>query len=164
MKFAAYQQDNEREGIMLKKKLYRSRRDSVIGGVCGGIADYFDIDSTLIRLAFILILLARGAGLLAYIIAWILIPGKPQSFYDENGKEIDVVDIESDNDKDEDSKNMFSNRRRLLGIILIIMGGIFLIDVWVPHFYWQRFWPFIIIALGIGILIKGVGDNGQKER
>lgn len=155
--------DKKRGEALMKKKLYRSRKDRMIGGVCGGIADYFDIDPTLVRLAFLLILLARGAGLLAYIIAWIIIPEKPQSYYDEDGNEIDVVDIESDDDKNGGNINITSDRQKLLGIILVIMGGIFLVDIWVPHFYWHRFWPFIIIALGIGILIKGAGNNEQKE-
>lgn len=61
----------------MAKKLYRAPEDkSMIGGVCAGIADYFDIDPTLVRLAFLFIVLARGAGVLAYIIAWIIIPEK----------------------------------------------------------------------------------------
>ena len=46
----------------------------MIGGVCGGIGEYFNVDPTLIRLVWILFLFAGGAGLLAYIIAWIIIP------------------------------------------------------------------------------------------
>ncbi len=149
----------------MKKKLYRSRKDRIIGGVCGGIANYFDIDPTLVRLAFLLILLARGAGLLAYVIAWIIIPEKPESFYDENGKEVDVVDIKEDKDEDNNDgyEKVISDKQRLFGIILVILGGLFLVEIWIPHFYWQRFWPFIIIALGIGILIKGASNSGQQR-
>jgi phage shock protein PspC (stress-responsive transcriptional regulator) len=57
------------------KKLYRSEKDKVLGGVCGGIGEYFEIDSTLIRLLWILFAFV-GAGILAYIIAWIVIPKK----------------------------------------------------------------------------------------
>jgi len=56
------------------KKLYRSRKQRIIGGVCGGIAEYFGIDPVLIRLAWILFCLVWGAGVLFYIIAWIIIP------------------------------------------------------------------------------------------
>ncbi|MFH1126795.1 MAG: PspC domain-containing protein [archaeon] len=56
------------------KKLYRSRKNRMIAGVCGGIAEYFDIDPTLVRLAWILVTFAGGAGLLAYLIAWIIVP------------------------------------------------------------------------------------------
>jgi len=58
----------------MSKKLYLSETDKKIGGVCGGIAEYFDIDSTLVRLGWILFILAGGSGLLAYFIAWIIMP------------------------------------------------------------------------------------------
>jgi phage shock protein C len=56
------------------KKLYRSQTDKMIAGVCGGIAEYFGIDSTLVRLGWVLFTFAGGSGILAYIIAWIIIP------------------------------------------------------------------------------------------
>ena len=61
----------------MEKKLYRSEKDSMIAGVCGGIAEYFDVDSTLIRLLTVIFVLLGGAGVVAYIIAWIIIPKNP---------------------------------------------------------------------------------------
>lgn len=61
------------------KRLYRSRTDRVIGGVCGGLAEYFGIDSTVFRLLF-LILLFFGGGFLLYAIFWIIMPQRPVSF------------------------------------------------------------------------------------
>ena len=61
------------------KKFYRSRDDRKIAGVCGGIADYFGVDSTLIRLLWIVLtLLSMGfGGVVAYIIAWVIVPEEP---------------------------------------------------------------------------------------
>ena len=56
------------------KRLYRSKKDRMICGVCGGIANYFNIHPTLVRLAFVLIAMGAGSGILAYIIAAIIIP------------------------------------------------------------------------------------------
>lgn len=56
------------------KRLYRSRDDRMISGVCGGIAEYFDVDPTLVRLAWVVISCMAGSGVLAYIIAAIIIP------------------------------------------------------------------------------------------
>lgn len=56
------------------KRLYRSRRDRMIGGVAGGLAEYLGTDPTVIRLAFGLSILLGGAGILAYLIMWIVIP------------------------------------------------------------------------------------------
>jgi len=60
-----------------QKKLYRSRKSRVIAGVCGGLAEYFNLDPTIIRLGWVIISLAYGFGVLAYIIAWLLIPNNP---------------------------------------------------------------------------------------
>ena len=61
----------------MKKKLYRSEKDHMIAGVCGGIAEYFDVDATLVRLLTGLSVILGGAGFVAYIIAWIIIPKNP---------------------------------------------------------------------------------------
>jgi phage shock protein PspC (stress-responsive transcriptional regulator) len=58
----------------MKKKLYRSESNKIIAGVCGGLADYFGLDATLIRIIWVLLVLLAGTGILAYIIAWILMP------------------------------------------------------------------------------------------
>ena len=58
----------------MNRELTRSLDDRRLAGVCGGLAAYFDIDSTIIRIVFALLILAYGSGLLAYILAWILIP------------------------------------------------------------------------------------------
>ena len=61
----------------MKKRLYRSKTNSMIAGVCGGLGEYFDIDPIFIRLLWVLFILAGGSGILAYIIAWIVIPQQP---------------------------------------------------------------------------------------
>ena len=59
------------------KRLYKSRNEKKLAGVCGGIAEYFDTDPTLIRLAWVIFSLAGGCGILAYIIAAIIMPNEP---------------------------------------------------------------------------------------
>ena len=58
----------------MQRKLYRSRNDSRIAGVCGGLGEYLDIDPTLVRLIFVLLALTGGHGVLLYIILWLLVP------------------------------------------------------------------------------------------
>ncbi len=60
-----------------KKRLYKSEEDKMLAGVCGGIAEFFGIDPTLVRLGWVLFTLLGGSGLLAYIIAAIIIPHDP---------------------------------------------------------------------------------------
>ena len=59
------------------KKLYKSNTDKKIAGVCGGIAEHFNIDATLVRLGWVVFSLLGGSGLLAYIIAAIIMPERP---------------------------------------------------------------------------------------
>ncbi len=60
------------------KRLYRSRSDRMIAGVCAGLGKYFGIDPTLVRLAFVILALAGMSGGLAYIIMWIVVPEEPE--------------------------------------------------------------------------------------
>lgn len=63
---------------MNNKKLYKSNTDKKICGVCGGLAEYLGIDSTIIRLILVLLVLFAGTGVLAYIIAALVMPSKPE--------------------------------------------------------------------------------------
>ena len=58
----------------MEKRFTRSRRDKKIAGVCGGLAQYFDIDATLVRVVFVLLALFSGGGLLLYVILWLVMP------------------------------------------------------------------------------------------
>lgn len=64
----------------MTKRLYRSTKDRMIAGVCGGIAEYFNIDPTIVRVIAVLLLLPGGfPGLVPYLVLWIIVPKDPQS-------------------------------------------------------------------------------------
>ena len=63
----------------MEKRLYKSNDNRMLDGVCGGIAEYFNIDPTIVRLGWVIFSLAGGSGVLAYIIALIIIPEKPHN-------------------------------------------------------------------------------------
>ena len=73
------------------KKLYRSRRDRQMAGVCGGLAEYFNIDATIIRLLFVVFTFVGGPGLLAYIVLAIVVPEEP--VVHEKAKHEDTDDL-----------------------------------------------------------------------
>ncbi len=95
---------------MANRKIYRSRKDKILGGVCGGVAEYFDIDPTIVRLVAVLLFFAEGIGLLLYIVSWFVIPERPGSTinYDERTNTIDV-DGYSYNDDDSNHQEEKSN-------------------------------------------------------
>ena len=71
---------NDREAHMAKK-FYRSRKNRVIAGVCGGMAEYFDIDPIIVRLITLSLVLSAGGGIIAYLIARIAVPKEPDDQY-----------------------------------------------------------------------------------
>lgn len=153
--------------LIMKKKLYRSRKDYMIAGVCGGIAEYFDIDSTLVRLLTVLVVLIGGAGVIAYIIAWIVIPKNPDQISDEAFEEREKVkekikkgakevieEVKEHFESEEPSHKSEKNRRILGGIIVIAIGLTFLLNSLFPWVGWGRLWPVILIAVGTIIMIQ----------
>ncbi|RME24820.1 MAG: PspC domain-containing protein [Candidatus Zixiibacteriota bacterium] len=123
----------------MAQRLYRSRKEKMIGGVCGGLAEYFDVDPTLVRLIAVVLLFASGVGLLAYIIAWIIIPEAPLGYEAPGSRHA----------------TRGSWGKYLPGLVLVFIGAAMLMH----HFwYWFRigdFWPLILIAIGVALLISG---------
>jgi len=64
----------------MEKKYYLSTTDKKIGGVCGGLAEYFEIDALLVRLLFVFLFFSLGGGLLLYLLLWILAPKRPTAW------------------------------------------------------------------------------------
>ncbi|MBA7592256.1 hypothetical protein ES708_34434 [subsurface metagenome] len=139
----------------------------MIAGVSGGIAEYFDIDSTLVRLLTVLVVLLGGAGVVAYIIAWIVIPKNPEQISDEvfeerenikekikKGTKNVIEEVKVHFESEEHSHKSEKNRRILGGIIVIAIGLIFLLNSLFPWVGWGRLWPVILIAVGMTIMIQ----------
>jgi phage shock protein C len=60
-----------------KKRLYRSRKDKMIAGVCGGLGEYYGVDTSWVRIAFVLFFFLGGCALLVYTIMWLIVPLSP---------------------------------------------------------------------------------------
>ncbi|HOR42497.1 MAG TPA: PspC domain-containing protein [Atribacterota bacterium] len=132
----------------MTKKLYRSKKDSIIAGVCGGIAEYFQLDSTLVRLLAILVVFLGGAGVIAYIVAWIIIPQNPE----QETEPVELNDAPSeDSQVDKDSK-----RHIWGGFVLIALGLFFLARSFFPRLMVVSLWPIILIAVGIFLIIQSL--------
>jgi phage shock protein C len=136
----------------MNKRLYRSTREKMIGGVCGGMAEYFDIDPVLIRILFVVATFVGGSGVLAYIICWIIIPEEPRVVQPAATQQ-----TTSQPNPPQPQPVVTSEGHRgsaIAGIILIVIGGLFLADNLLPHFHFGELWPILLIILGIGILSK----------
>ncbi len=141
------------------KKVFRSRRDKVLGGVCGGLGIYFDIDPVLIRIIFVLSGLFHGFGVIAYIILWIIIPDEPLVFPGFNTA--DQTDTENSSGSPENtapSQNPIPHSsdsgRMVAGIFLIILGLLFLSHRFFYFFHIRDILPFGLLLLGIILLVN----------
>jgi phage shock protein C len=157
----------------MERHLYRSRTDRMIGGVCGGLADYFSVDPTLVRVAAVLLGIANGVGVIAYIILLIIVP-------EEGDKPMYTAWTDSTNGQEATTPADQAEpapapaavpepapaapvapaktppRRGGLtgGIILIVIGAIFLASQFVPGLDIGKLWPLILVAIGVSMILK----------
>ncbi len=121
--------------------LRRSRDDRVIAGVCGGLGRYLGVDPVLLRIAFVVLAIAGGGGILLYILSWILIPeersGEPLGTARPSG---------------------FDTTRLIVGGTLIAIGTILLLNLSIPRFG-KYFWPLALIAIGVAIVIQAAASR-----
>jgi phage shock protein C len=145
---------------MTEKRLYRSREHAMLGGVCAGIAEYFDTDPSLVRLATVIMFFAGGIGILAYIVAWIIIPNKPlKAETPEQDSKISVPE----NEEHSDLAHSVGRPRFILGIGLIALGALFLMSNILPWFSFFKLWPVILIIIGVLVISRGIEKGGDHE-
>ena len=159
----------------MERRLYRSKYDRMIWGVCGGLAKYFNVDPAIIRVIMVLLIFAHGLGIVAYVILAIITPIEPSESpvtAEAAGESIEEAkepvaeparDIHSSfsveegktEHKIQDIDKTFYNRRLAIGIILIVFGAFFIVTNlrlfdWL---HWGTFWPLIIVAIGLVIIL-----------
>lgn len=119
--------------------LRRSRSDRVIAGVCGGLGRYLGVDPVLVRIAWVALAIAAGTGVLAYIIAWIVIP-------EEREGEVIVAAPHSDS----------TSVRVVIGGALVFIGALLLANRFAPWIDARLVWSVGLIALGLLVISRGV--------
>ena len=116
----------------------RRRGERMIAGVCGGIGRYLGVDPVLLRIAFIVLALANGLGVIAYVVAWVAIPeerpGQPLAAAPEPRRE---------------------TGRLVLGGSLVVLGLVLLVDRLAPNLD-ELFWPVAVVAVGVAVMLVGL--------
>lgn len=154
------------------KKLYRSIENRYIGGVCSGLAEYFDIDVVIVRLLFFIALIIGGGGFFAYIILWIVIPEEPikqkHMNMNENDTKGEFAETSDNNEQkaeksqDQQSKKRHNRNNMLGGIILVTIGILFLLDN-LTSIEFGNLWPVLLIVAGIAVLINSFNNKNKKN-
>jgi phage shock protein PspC (stress-responsive transcriptional regulator) len=150
----------------MEKKLYRDEHRKVIGGVCAGLADYLNIDVSIVRIIFLASLVLKGVGFLPYIILWIVLPKKNYIFNDP------TVDYKVPPDPMGyyDPANPLpvkkkSNFSVIAGASLIVTGTFFLLDElnFIPDIDFGQLWPVILIGIGFAFIFQRDKPEPWKE-
>jgi len=152
----------------MERRLYRSRKSKIIAGVAGGLGEYFDIDPVFVRVLFVVATIAHAAGLLAYIILWIVVPKEPIIF-PTTGSAGQPSTQTGEGEISMETKNTDYNYRHrgrhgsvIGGIVLIMLGGLFLADNYIPLLEFSNTWPLILVAIGIGLIWTSVRREEQR--
>ncbi len=141
----------------MNNDLFKSQKNKMIAGVCGGIAEFTRIDATIIRLAVAAIAFVFQPIIILYIIAAIVIPrydGNAQSNMNgtcsSEGNQDSYYNAGDENGQNDDYDPQ--NTRVVLGGALILIGAGFLSNYMFPQFYEKFFWPFLFIAAGAAVI------------
>ena len=137
--------------------LYRSKSESMIGGVAGGIGEAINIDPTFIRVLFILLVLVGGGGVILYIILWIVLPLNDQNTYNVNSNIMEENNTQEKGQGPDFSHDTTKFKKKdegslLAGLILITLGIILLVIRYIPRIDFGDLWPVILIVIGIVLL------------
>jgi len=140
---------------MQNKKLSRSQNEKILAGVAGGLGKYFEIDPLIIRIIFIFLTLFHGFGLLLYLILALIVPSEEGS---DNLKSNVGSFAKEVREKAEIIKNKgwWNRKRNIIGLIIIVIGLVFLIDIVLPLSFsaWGIIWPLIIIFIGFYLIFN----------
>lgn len=147
----------------IKKKLYRNKKEAIIGGVCKGLADYFEVDETLVRLIFLVLTIGAGSGILIYLVLWWITPVLPnetgaseenrgaeiKEFVNKVGSEAREIISEVKGGKTE------HHGVNMIGVGLILIGAIVLLNRLMPQVWGNDLmWPMVLMFVGGFILFK----------
>jgi phage shock protein PspC (stress-responsive transcriptional regulator) len=154
----------------MEKKLQRNQQDKMIAGVCSGLADYFDVDVTWVRIAFVITVIAGASGLLAYLVLWIAVPKKPYlPDYGQFTTDYNVNDPANTSNPmpgmaySKPKKKDTGKGRLIVGVIFIVFGTFFLLNEFnlIPDWVeFHKLWPLILIGMGIYTL-SGAKNNAK---
>jgi len=140
----------------MAKRLYRSFDNKMLGGICGGLAEYFDVDPSVMRiLAVISLFISGGMTILVYIVAWIIIPLNEPSITAEKPKVVPV--------KVGEPPRISPWTTYMPGLVLIFFGSMLLIREHWFWFAWRDMWPAILIAVGLVLIFAGKRSPSKES-
>ena len=152
------------------ERLYRSSTQRMLGGVCGGLGEYFNIDPTLVRIVYVIVTIATAVflGVALYLALWLIIPSEASLGKSVRDSLRENVDEMAQSARDISNEVQATLRRTptegthriepaaLAGLILVGTGVLFLLANFdlLGWLRWARFWPLILIVIGLLLLVR----------
>ncbi len=147
---------------MTNARLYRDSRNQIIGGVAAGLGRYFNIDTVLVRILFVLLAIFGGGGLIIYILLWIFVPDDQNTTIYNSSSGDPTFDEAHPGENPGPPPSLDANRGSLIaGLILITIGALFLVDRFVPHIDFADLWPLILVVGGIALILNHFNQNKE---
>jgi phage shock protein C len=135
----------------MTKRLYRIREGKMLGGVCVGLGEYFEIDPVLARIAFVVLAFMHGVGVIAYLALWIIVPRRPLPLPGA-ANPIEIPIDNSDISVSPVAARHTGRMGQVAGILLIGLGVLFLLDNFIPAIDMDDLWPLLLIGVGAALL------------
>lgn len=141
---------------MAEKTLHKSSTNRVLAGVCGGLGEYFDVDPTLVRVAFVLLFFSGGLGLFLYIALLVVMPDSGST----TSSPVESLKKQAEKMQAHDISRPTAASSSWVPVALIILGLILLLDNldllrrFVPYYRLEQLWPLVIIFLGLWLLLR----------
>lgn len=159
---AKKQSEKTNTNIEFHQRLYRSEINRILGGVCGGLGEYFKIDPTIIRIIFVVMVVFGGSGLLIYLLLWLIIP----SFSSKTN--LTHEDLKANAREMRDKAQKFADQIRKRentankssvswwGFLILILGLILLLNNYGVYDFSEikKLWPLLLVLFGVSVLLK----------
>jgi phage shock protein C len=173
--------------MLMNDRLYRSVDDRMLAGVAGGLADYWDADPSLIRVLWVILAFATGGiALVVYIVMAIVVPeeapatwagpASPGTAVPPPASSAPTSDATATDTTARDARRAARDARRaarrerrsgmggvIVGVFFVLLGAFFLAREYLPQIRWDWFWPLVLIAIGILILVAAVGRRDEDQ-
>lgn len=138
--------------MSMEKRLYRSRNMRMVSGVCGGLAEYFNADVSVVRLIVAICILITGVlpGLVLYLVASIVIP-------EDDG----MMSQNSSGDPQSYHSTDYGKTLIYIGGFLVFLGAVLLLKRFIPFNFGSYFWPLVLIIIGILVVLRSVDKKNN---
>jgi phage shock protein C len=147
--------------MLMNRRLYRCRENRMLAGVAGGLAEYAGLDPSLVRLLWVISVFFWGAGILLYIAMAIIVPLEPLT---SEAAAAHAADMAAGGGSIHEHREGSGRVVTFLGVVLLLIGGVALIDAYLPGWAsWRQLWPLLLLGAGGFLVATSMRRTAQVD-